>query len=71
MTLLMLGKSNATVYQYALTTAWDISTCTYSGKSKSCSADVGGAQAFSIVLKPDGKAMYVTAATATAYQYSL
>jgi DNA-binding beta-propeller fold protein YncE len=49
--------ANEVVYQYSMTTAWDLSTATYDNKSKNISAQEDTPQ--SIFFKPDGTKMYV------------
>ena len=65
-----VGATDDTVYQYSLSTAWDISTASYDSKSFSVSSQdiFPGALAF----KPDGTKMYIAGNTNdTIYQYSL
>ena len=54
----IVGYNNDTVYQYALSTPWDVSTATFeTGKFKSV-----GTQAtllYDIYFKPDGTKMYI------------
>lgn len=55
----ILGRANDTVYQYALSTAWDISTATFeTGKSKSVTTDED--QPNGLFFKDDGTKMYIT-----------
>ena len=63
------GFTNQAVYQYSLSTAWDISTASYDSVSFSVSSqDVPG----NIFFKPDGTKFYVVGvANDTVYQYSL
>jgi DNA-binding beta-propeller fold protein YncE len=57
------------VYQYTLSTAWDISTATYDSISFDVSAQDGGPRGF--FFKPDGSKMYlVGSVNDTIYQYS-
>jgi hypothetical protein len=59
-----------TVYKYTLSTAWDLSTASYSGGSFSIVAQDG--VAFGITFKPDGTKMYITgSATDFVYEYDL
>jgi sugar lactone lactonase YvrE len=64
------GSTNDTVYQYDMTTAWDISTASYASKSFSV-----GSQETSptgLFFKSDGTKMYMCGTgTDTLYQYSL
>ena len=69
-TLYILGENNDTVFQYTLSTAWDISTASYASKSFS----VGSQEAFATAVhfKSDGTAMFVVGSTTdTVYQYTL
>ncbi|OHA50507.1 MAG: hypothetical protein A3A97_01320 [Candidatus Terrybacteria bacterium RIFCSPLOWO2_01_FULL_40_23] len=66
----VVGTTSDTVYQYSLSTAWDLSSASYS----SISFSVSGQEATShgLVFKTDGTKMYVVGATNdTVYQYSL
>ena len=64
---LMHGFGN-TVYQYTMSTAWDLSTMTYASKSFSTSSQT--TSSFCCVLSSDGTKMYVEGA-GTVYQYTL
>ena len=66
----ILGTSMQTVFQYTLSPAWDISTATYSGKSKLISAQ-GEVQPY-VEFSFDGTKMYVIGTTLdTIWQYTL
>ena len=66
----MLGENNDTVYEYSLSTAWQIDTASYASRSFSIASQDTGPQ--SIAFKPDGTAMYVVGAVNdTVYEYSL
>jgi hypothetical protein len=67
----IIGLTNDTVYQYTLSTAFDISTATYSGLSKSVSATAGTPT--SLFFKPDGTSFYITndSTTDTVQQFNL
>ena len=67
----ILGDANDVVYQYALSTPWDVSTALYeTGKFKSVAANGGGA--VGLFFKPDGTKMYIMGYEAdTVYQYAL
>lgn len=57
------------IYQFSLSTAWDMSTITYDNKSIDV-RDVGGdPKAF--FFKPDGSALYVAGTTGTIGEYGL
>ena len=64
-----IGTTNQTVYQYSLSTAWDISTASYDSVSFSVSSqDTGPKELF---YKSDGSKLYVVGATNdNIYQYS-
>lgn len=66
-TKVYVGKASV-IYQYDLTTAFDISTASYASKSFSYSSQSTSAP--SLTFKSDGSKMYVEAA-GTVYQYSL
>lgn len=69
-TLYVLGYSTDTVYQYSLSTSWDISTASYASKSFSVTSQ--DATPYQIFFKPDGTKMYMVGTTSDAvYQYSL
>lgn len=66
----VLDSNNTTVYQYALSVAWDVSTATYDSKSFS----VGSQLTFPVgfAFKSDGSKMYVTGTeTDKVFQYNL
>lgn len=64
------GTATDTVYQYTLSTAWDLSTAAYASKSILVSSQTtapGG-----ITFKPDGTALYVASNSSDSiYQYTL
>jgi hypothetical protein len=58
------------ILQYSLSTAWDISTATYTNKLKDVTSETGSIS--SVFFKPDGTKMYVAStANDTIYQYSI
>ena len=57
------------VYEYNLSTAWDISTATYDGVSFNTSLQMDSP--LDIIFKPDGKSMYIVADPKIVYQYAL
>ena len=66
----VLCSTTTNVYQYALSTPWDVSTATYETKFK----DVSGEDGFitGVFFKTDGTKMYVASRTNNiVYQYSL
>jgi sugar lactone lactonase YvrE len=67
--LFILGNINDTVYQYSLSTAYDISTASYDSVSFSVSSQADNQ--YGILFKPDGTKMYTVAITNDRiYQYS-
>ena len=68
--MFIVGKDNNTVYQYTLSTPWDVSTASYSSRSLSVSAQVN--QPNSIDFRIDGARMYVTGwGNTSIFQYTL
>lgn len=68
--LYMVGSDNDTIYQYSLSTAWDISTASYASKSFSVSSQETTPQ--SIFIKSDGSKLFLLGyASDAVYQYSL
>jgi hypothetical protein len=65
----MGGVTNARIYQYDLSTAWDVST----GSDASKSLDVSGEMAYplSFAFKSDGTKIYVLDPSSNVLQYSL
>ena len=64
------GSTNDTVYQYDMSTAWDISTASYASKSFSLSSQE--TVPTGLFFKSDGTKMYMTGSgTDSIYQYSL
>jgi hypothetical protein len=53
----IIGATNDNVYQYTLSSAFDVSTAVYSGLSFSVSATAGSP--LSLYFKPDGTAFYI------------
>ena len=63
------GVTTDSIYQYSLSTAWDISTASYDSISFSFASQDGGPSA--VFFKPDGTKMYMSGYfTDTVYQYS-
>jgi DNA-binding beta-propeller fold protein YncE len=70
LTMYVIGQTNNTVYQYTLSTAWDIATVTYANKSFSVATQDAAPRG--VFFKPDGTTMYVIGQTNnTVYQYTL
>ena len=66
----IMGNTNHTVYQYSLSTAWDISTASYDSVSFDVSNEETNTR--DVAFKSDGSKMYVFGlATDKVYQYSL
>jgi sugar lactone lactonase YvrE len=70
LTMYILGSTNDRVFQYTLTTAWDISTATYSTKFVSVASQETAPTG--LWFKPDGTVMYVIGTNNdTVFQYTL
>jgi len=66
----MIGYAQDTVYQYELSTAWDVSTASYSNKSFSVTTQE--AYPWGVFFSTDGLKMYaVGIGSDTVYQYAL
>jgi len=66
----MVGASSGTVYQYTLSTAWDLNTASYNAVSFSVTSQ--DTSSTGIFFKPDGTKMYMVGRTSDrVYQYSL
>jgi len=66
----IVGSVNETVFQYALTTAWDVLTASYADKSK----DVGSQETNprDVTFSPDGTKMYIVGLdNGRIFQYTL
>tara|TARA_R110000868_G_scaffold128594_1_gene336764 strand:- start:198 stop:2603 length:2406 start_codon:yes stop_codon:yes gene_type:complete len=66
--MFIVGTANDTVYEYDLSTAWDVSTAVYNSISFSVAAQEINPYAFR--FKSDGSKMYVFGFNITVYQYS-
>jgi sugar lactone lactonase YvrE len=64
----MFAGSSGTIYEYSLSSAWDLSTATYASKSKDVSAQTSVMNA--IAFASDGTS-FVMAASGTTYMYTL
>jgi sugar lactone lactonase YvrE len=64
-----LGTSNNTVFQYTLSTPWDISTATYASKSLVFSASFGESAIYGIFITPDGSNLYAYGANVDRVYY--
>src|SRR3990167_8046535 len=66
----LLGNGNDRVFQYSLSTAWDLSTASYSGISFGSSAE--DTTPLGLAFKTDGTKMYIAGnANDSIYQYAL
>ena len=66
----VLNASNDTIYQYTLSTAWDISTASYDSKTFAVTSQE--TLPYGITFKPDGTTMYAVGTTSdTVFQYTL
>jgi sugar lactone lactonase YvrE len=65
----IIGQTNDAVYQYSCSTAWDVNTASYDGKSFSIATQETNSNGLS--FKDDGTKFYIVGATNdTVYQYS-
>jgi len=65
-------QTASAVFQYSLSTAWDVSTASYDSVSFDPTTQLSGAQITSLFFKSDGTEMYAGGSTADAiYQYTL
>jgi 6-phosphogluconolactonase (cycloisomerase 2 family) len=68
--LYVIGTTSQAIYQYSLSTAWDISTASYDSKTFSASSQSTGTSG--LFIKPDGTKLYIVAyGNDAVYQYSL
>jgi len=66
----IIGATNFMVFEYDLSTAWDVSTAVYNSKFKLVSSEDG--LPLGLFFKPDGTKMYITGdANDTAFEYDL
>ena len=65
----LLGTTNNTVYQYTLSTPWDLSTATYASKSFAFSAIAGDTNIQGIFITPDGSNLYAIGSTSDRVYY--
>jgi 6-phosphogluconolactonase (cycloisomerase 2 family) len=66
------SRANAFVYQYSLSTAWDVNTASYDNKSFSTNAQTSEGDPTDIFFKPDGTLLYVVGqGNDQVYAYSL
>jgi len=70
LTMFMCGSGSKTVYQYTLSTAWDVSTSSYASKYFNISAQE--TTPFGLFFSADGTKMYILGSgTKIVYQYTL
>jgi len=70
LSMFIMGGTNDTVFQYTLSSAFDISTATYASKSFSVTSQENAPTG--LWFKPDGTVMYVIGTTSDAvFQYTL
>jgi sugar lactone lactonase YvrE len=70
LSMFVVGSTNDAVFQYTLSTAWDISTASYASKSVSVTSQ--DSVPVGLWFKPDGTIMYVLGSTNdTVFQYTL
>jgi sugar lactone lactonase YvrE len=68
--LYAVGSTTDSIYQYSLSTAWDISTASYASKSFLVSSQ--DTIPYDVAFKPDGTVMYMTGVqNDTTFQYTL
>ncbi len=66
----IVGNTNDTVYQYTLSTPWNVGTATYDNVSKSVSSQ--DSSPYGVAFNSDGSKMYIVGNTnKTVYQYTL
>ena len=70
LSMFIMGNTNDTVFQYTLSSAFNISTASYASKSFSVTTQESNPQG--LWFKPDGTVMYVIGSSAdTVFQYNL
>lgn len=55
----IIGSNANIVFQYSMSTPWDVSTGSYDSKSYNANTDFGGQAARDVQFKPDGTKMYL------------
>jgi hypothetical protein len=68
-TLWVSGDTNNTIYQYSMSTAWDLTTISYDSVSLSVGSETTAPRG--IYVKPDGTKLYLLGSAGFVYQYSL
>ena len=70
--LYVAGSTTNRVFEYALSTAWDLSSASYSQQSNNFSSQTSNAGPHTLAFKPDGTKMYLSQTSSRiVYQYSL
>ena len=59
----IIGTGNLTIYQYTLSTPWDVSTLTYASKSLAISSTFGDATPYAFYITRDGINLFVLGIT--------
>lgn len=67
--LYILGGTNSAIYQFSLSTAWDISTMVYDNVSLNLSTE--NTNVVGLYIKPDGTKLYTLGNNGVVYQYNL
>ena len=65
----VIGDNNNTIYQYTLSTAWDVSTASYASISFSLASQE--TQPEGVAFKPDGTKMFIIGGTEYVHEYAL
>lgn len=69
--MFVVGGQNDKVYQYSLSTAWDVSTASYDSVDFSFTSQITAGNPMGLAFKPDGTKMYTCDYnSATVYQYT-
>jgi len=69
-TMFVIGESSNSVFQYSLTTAFDVGTASFTGTFFDVSAQASNSQG--VTFSPDGTTMFITGdASNSVFQYSL
>lgn len=70
-TLFTTGRQNNAVYQYDLSTAWDVSTGSFTSPSFDISGQFPASTSETLVFKPDGTRMFIVGTNEIVAEYSL
>jgi hypothetical protein len=67
----IMKQASATVYEYSLSTEWDLTTCTYTGRSKDVNTELVNTGR-DLAISPTGDRLYVVGTNnATVHQWTL